>query len=81
METIEGTLIKHMDYIGKLTKQRDALLEACKKANMEIITSIEIPTDTRLEKDKDNLIYVIRDMLARVNRGQQILKAAIKQAN
>ena len=32
-ETIEETLIKHMDYIGKLTKQRDKLLAACEEAD------------------------------------------------
>ncbi len=59
-------------------RHRDKLLAACKKANTEIIAAIELPTDKRLEKDKDNLIYVIRDMLARINKAQQELKAAIE---
>ena len=56
------------------------LLEACNYANTEIIAATEIPTDKRLEKDKDNLIYVIRDMLARANKAQQKLKVAIAEA-
>lgn len=58
----------------------EGLVGACEAANIEIITALEIPTDKRLEKDKENLIYVIRDMLHRTARGQQILKAALAAA-
>ena len=61
-------------------KQRDALLAACKEANTEIIAALKIPFDKRLAKDKDNLIYVIRDMRAREDRAQQKLKQAIAES-
>jgi len=39
-ETIEETLIRHMEHIGKLTKQRDNLLAACKKAKKDIYAAV-----------------------------------------
>lgn len=60
--------------------QHDALLAACKEANTEIIAALKIPFDKRLAKDKDNLIYVIRDMRAREDRAQQKLKQAIAES-
>jgi len=48
-ETIEETLIDHMNRIGKLTKQRDALLAACEAWNKFLDSApgdFEIPVAT-----------------------------------